>query len=354
MEARIRERLAAGKAAILGAMEEFLNRPETRRSLDLPWEHDLPGRLLEYSSRGKMVRGNLVLLGYELAGGKGAAALPAAAAFEIFQSGILMHDDIIDGDQVRRGRPAAHKAFEADLRRAGARQPGRTGESLAICLGDIALMLTFALLNETREPARNVSAVTAYWGREFARVGAAEMEDTYLAVSDDFPSEERILDLYRGKTAGYTFIVPLLSGALLADAPEELRGALADYAAALGVLFQIKDDELGLFGQAEALGKPVGSDIREGKKTIFWQKLMAASGPAERERLESIFGCPDLTDGMIAEVREALGAKGVLQEVETLSAGLAREAEAALGRLPEGPARQVLGGLIEASLRRRA
>ena len=348
MENKAKELFAFRKEKILETLGAFLLREENKALLRLPWIDDLPEKLLEYTAGGKCLRGNLVILGAELAGEKPVRFYPAAAALELFQSGILMHDDIIDGDEMRRGKPSAHKAFAAALKN------DKAGEAMAVCLGDIALMLTFALLNETDCAPERLREATVYWGREFAHVGAAEMEDAYLSLNDILPGEERIMALYEGKTAGYTFVVPLTTGLILGGAGEELRKAVARYALALGVLFQIQDDELGLFGDERALGKPVGSDIRENKKTIFWQKLMESATAKEMRELKRIFGSQNLSAGEIDFVRELVEEKGIRKETDLIKEKLSFSAREALKAVPPGNNKEIMEALIEISLKRKA
>ncbi|MBR5623785.1 polyprenyl synthetase family protein [bacterium] len=344
------------KELILQALGEFLLRKDIKELLNLKWEKQLPEKLVCYTAGGKCLRGNLVLLGFEAAGGdlsKAPSLCKAAAAIELFQSGILMHDDIIDGDALRRGKSSMHVEFAGFLKDRNISRPEKTGESMAICLGDIALMLTFALLNETECPPEILRRVNVYWGCEFAKVGAAEMEDTYLSGAQELPGVERILALYRGKTAGYTFTLPLLTGAMLVGADEKLLERLREYALALGVLFQVKDDELGIYGDAEKLGKPVGSDIREGKKTVFWQMLLEAASLEEREELKGIFGNPAPSMEMVERVRYLLEAKGIRSKVAALAESLALKARKALEGF-DGPRREILLDLVEMSLERKA
>lgn len=354
MENDLKTLFAARKERIIETLETFLLREDIKTLLKLPWTDKLSEKLLTYTKGGKCLRGNLVLLGAEAAGAEIEGLYPAAAAIELFQSGILMHDDIFDDDTMRRGKPSAHCAFAKELSSAGFSEANRTGESLAICLGDISFMLTFVLLNETKCASEKKSEVTIFWGREFAKVGAAEMEDTYLAGISVMPDAERITNLYKGKTAGYTFVVPLLTGTMLSDASPDLLSALSKYALNLGVLFQVKDDELGLFGSAEKLGKPIGSDIRENKKTLFTQKLFAAATEEENTKLKKIFGAPDVGSAEVEYVRSLLEMKGIRSEINAYAETLADKAKAALNAANIGKSKEILLSLIELSLKRTA
>ena len=345
---------AKRKEKIIATLEKFLLKKETKALLKVPFLDDLPNRLIEYTKGGKCLRGNLVLLGAEAAGADIKGLYPAAAAIELFQSGILMHDDIIDGDAFRRGKPSAHRAFAIDTAKLGLKGTEKLGESLAICLGDIALMLTFTLLLETKSDDATLRKVASFWGKEFAHVGAAEMEDAYLSLCEKMPEEKRIMALYEGKTAGYTFTLPLLSGVMLGGGKADLEKKLAKYALALGVLFQIRDDELGLFGNEAKLGKPVGSDIRENKKTLFTQRLFSSASKKELAELKKIFGSQTVGEKEVAYVRELLEKKGIRSEINGLAEALGKRAERALLGAKVKSGREYLSALIELSKNRNA
>ena len=355
MSSELKKLFAARKEKILKVLENFLFDKNTRELLDLPWNNELPEILLEYTTRGKCLRGNLVILGYVAAGGrlrKNAPCYQAAAAIELFQSGILMHDDLIDDDNLRRGKPSCHKFFEEFLLQKNFSHPEKNGRALALCLGDIALMLTFSLLEESKVNHKILRLVTSEWGSTFASVGAAEMEDSYLAETKEEISLQRILNLYLNKTASYTFMLPLITGALLKNAKQSFIAKLTTFSLHLGTLFQIKDDELGIFGSEKALGKPIGSDIRENKKTIFRELLFAAATKSEKIKLEKIFGRENVSEKDVAFVRTLMENHGVTKKVQTLKTCFAKNAEAALENLTSPKIENIFRQLIAYSLER--
>ena len=348
------------------------------------------GRIAEFCGRGKLIRGCLVFLGaavaeeaHAAAGGSaadGAAGMAlAAAAMELFQAGLLAHDDIMDRDELRRGAPTIHARYaaEASARSAAEAAAGllpaaearHIGESLAICLGDLCYFEGFAVL--TRALAGNPwqGEILALCGSGLGEVAVAQMADVSWGAGSGEVPEDEILAMYRGKTARYSFSLPLAVGALAAagraggrpgsggagSAVEDLVRLLYELGEKLGLLFQIRDDELGLFGPAAEIGKVAGSDLREGKKTLFRSRLLAAAPDSERPRLGALFGggvepCGD----DLAYIRHLAEALGVTASI----AAMAREAEVEAGSilraLPflEPGTRAILEGLVEYVTRR--
>ena len=260
---------------------------------------DSARRLDEFSARGKMIRGCLVRLGYELGGGRivppGAeqSVARAGAAMELFQSGLLVHDDIMDRDRTRRGAPTLHVSYEDDLARGLYGDPAHNGSSLGICVGDLSYFSAFSILASLAVPGEVARQVCLTAARELALVGVAQMQDVANGAvkrgsinpfrdAPASPNEESILLLYRYKTGRYTFSLPLSIGAALAESSPHAITSLEEAGEALGILFQLKDDELGLFAGQDELGKPVGADIREDKKTLFRQRLFARDRKSTR------------------------------------------------------------------------
>ncbi len=313
-------------------------------------------RLLDFSVRGKMIRGCLVHLGWTLARGDAPGAAEdefavstAGAAMELFQSGLLVHDDIMDRDPVRRGQPSLFRHYEQQAARDGAADPAHVGQSLGICAGDVAYFLAFELLARIGAAGPALAAVTGLCARELAAVGIAQMQDVTWGASVGAVELEQILRMYTYKTGRYSFSLPLLTGAILAGATEELRAGLEHCGQSLGLLFQLRDDELGLFGSEEQTGKPAASDLREGKKTILVSLMLEQASGVERARLLGILGNPRCTADDVAFVRDLARSPAVEGRIRGLTDSLTASAEQALRALPtssEG-GRAVLRGLLD-------
>ncbi|MBU0954907.1 MAG: polyprenyl synthetase family protein [Spirochaetes bacterium] len=320
---------------------------------------DAARRLAEFTGRGKMIRGCLVRLGYELASGRSAsgpdleAVTMAGAAMELFQSGLLVHDDIMDRDRLRRGAPTLHVTYENSLLEAGALEPPHHGVALGICAGDLAYFAAFQLLAEmpVQDPAARQACLIA--ARELALVGVAQMQDVtngakrpdtgganisatksaqWIGPAEAI-SEDDVLRLYRYKTGRYTFSLPLALGAAIAGAAEPIRAALEAAGEHFGILFQLKDDELGLFADEADLGKPIGADVKEDKKTLFRLRLFRQAGAPDLDRLRTLFGGGSPSPEQLLYIRglvEKLGIRSELTAMMREQANLAEQRIAGL------------------------
>ncbi len=301
---------------------------------------ELMDRLADFSCRGKMIRGSLVALASALLSGRVLpAALPLGAAMELFQSALLVHDDIMDRDNTRRGIPTIHYRYETEAEAGGVSDSGHLGESLGICAGDVAIFLGFSLVGEAGAMSGHTEKLVRLCSREMNIVGTAQMLDVAWSGGWGSPSADDVIRLYRYKTGRYTFSLPLSAGALIAGGGAEVRTTLEELGELIGIIFQIRDDELGLFGEESELGKPVGSDIAEGKRTLYYLTLRARASERERERIDQLFGHGNGNgDGgvepeVVAEVRELAERLVVRKSVDTMIYGLAEKCGLLLERL---------------------
>jgi geranylgeranyl diphosphate synthase type I len=315
-------------------------------------------RLLAFTLRGKMIRGGLVGIGYELFRNDDCQAVTACgAALELVQSALLIHDDIMDRDTLRRGEKTLSAQYAERARSQGIREPNHAGEALGICLGDIGFFLAFHILGEAGVKKSSFEKLISLFARELVAVGAAQMLDVWNgAMPSDRRrvTEEEILNLYRYKTGRYTFSLPLAAGALLAGR-EEAVAALGKIGENLGVIFQIKDDELGLFGDERGIGKPIGSDVREGKITLCFAALLQKMGGDEKRRFFQLWGNPDLSAADIDFVRGLVRAHGIDNSLAETIDRLARRCRRDIARFKTRPAwkKEILFRLLEYSLSRK-
>jgi len=287
---------------------------------------ELTKRLGPYTSRGKMIRGCLVTVGLHAfdpkpTKAKTDAALALGAVMELLQSMLLIHDDIMDQDELRRGAPAVHASYVVEGKAFKISDAVRYGESLGICLGDVAGFAAFRIIADLPVPEQVLSKLLLLTSRELAAVGLAQMDDVANGFSDSEVSEADIYSLYRFKTGRYTFSLPLMLGAVLAGAPEADIQKLGKLGELFGILFQVKDDELGLFGNSAQTGKPRGSDILGGKKTLFRLELLKVTKGSDHDRLNQLFGnkdCSQTDVDFVLERLETLGTRAkVLSGLET-------------------------------------
>ena len=337
-------------------LDRFLSGKKKDVTRPRAWGGDVLRRLGTFTRKGKMIRGGLVSLGCEMAGGKiSPAAVRAGTAFELIQSGLLIHDDIMDRDARRRGAPSIHEQYALLAKSSGGSDAAHFGTSMAICAGEIAIFLAFEALAGLPGPAKSAAAVQKLFAAEFGLVGLGQMRDIEAGTSRHVLSERDVLDIYRYKTARYSFSLPLAAGWILGGGRGSVLPSLQRLGEDLGLVFQIKDDELGLFGNARTIGKPVGSDVRQGKKTLFSLRLLDKAAGPERDRLEAVFGRPDASDADICFVRDLAERLGVREDVQRVMARLGRRAAAEVRALRIGEKhREILQSLLDYSLSRRS
>ncbi|MCA5893871.1 polyprenyl synthetase family protein [Isoptericola sp. NEAU-Y5] len=290
------------------------------------------------------------------------AAVRAGAALELFQAAALLHDDVMDASDTRRGLPTAHRAFEARHRDAGwAGDPGRFGESAAILLGDLCLV---ACQREMAAAVADLPAGTARAARElFDAMQTEVVVGQYLDVlvqaepwgQDPAADERRAREVIRAKTSRYSVERPLALGAILAGAGPERVATMTTAGIPLGEAFQLRDDVLGVFGDPDVTGKPAGDDLREGKRTVLAARTMAEADEQGRELLTAHLGDPDLDEATVARLRDVIRSSGALDGVEELIGTLSAVAFDTLvaAELDDDP-RQVLVGLAHAAVDRAA
>ncbi|WP_372592855.1 polyprenyl synthetase family protein [Actinotalea sp.] len=288
--------------------------------------------------------------------------LRVGAALELFQAAALVHDDVMDSSDTRRGRPSAHRAFEAMHESAGWSAPAaKFGESAAILLGDLALIAS------ERELADAVAgldgsvraAVRATFDTMRTEVTAGQYLDV-LAQGvpfghDPVADEARTREIIRAKSARYSVEHPMALGAALAGASEERLASCRAIGLPLGEAFQLRDDLLGVFGDPRSTGKPAGDDLREGKRTLLVVRALRDAAPADAALLRAGLGRADLDEEEITALREAIGRSGAVEQVDALITALADPALAALAAadLAE-PGRSMLVSLGRAAVRRSA
>ena len=307
----------------------YLNRKSDELAEDNSVVRDALGRLADYTTRGKMVRAGLVPLACEMAGGPVTpGVLEVAGGIELFHSSLLIQDDIIDQDDVRRGLPAMHAQYQRlASSRIDAPSARLFGQSMSLCLSSVSLVSAFEVLVLAGIDDRLKAQTATLWSEELVRVGFAEMEEMQLAMLEDDAPVYRIWSIYKGKTAGYSFTLPLLTGLILGGADPGFQASIQPIGELLGLMFQIRDDHLGLFGDATVLGKPVGSDVVERKKTMIYSYLLTETPKEVGARIRTIYSNPGVTEEDVEYVRRAAVEHGIDSRVVELIQELRQELE---------------------------
>jgi geranylgeranyl diphosphate synthase type I len=296
---------------------------------------EVPEHLLKLAAAGKMVRGQLLVYINDAFGGQNRQdAINVAAATELFQTGLVVHDDIMDQDETRRGLTTFHAKYRKEAAGYGIKTAqDKFGNNLAICAGDLAFFLALEILGET-ESYKQISRLFKAIGAEYCLVTLGQMADIYHAQTEKELTENDILNCYRFKTARYSFSLPLMGGAILAGKGEDnLLTKVGLLGEMIGMVYQLRDDQLGIFGNPKITGKPVLSDIRENKKTYYYY-LLANSAPGSlRDEVLAMFGKADLTDEDTDKVKKFLIKHKIGQKATQLVSKYQKQAEKILEEL---------------------
>jgi geranylgeranyl diphosphate synthase, type I len=271
-------------------LKNFLNQ-EKKELKEISLDDNVFKTLKNFVVRGKMARANLFILTYKILEPQKEkeifekVLLPLAGALELIQAGLLIHDDIIDQDQQRRGQDSIWQYYSKQSQNTDQHY----GKNQAICLGNLCFFLANQLILEavnnlgSQLNEKQLLQVQQLINREISQVILAEMLDSQLAMQKTLPSLEKILEMNIYKTARYSFSLPLMLAGKLTNRSEDTN-QLSEIGEKIGLIFQIRDDYLGIFGDSEKTGKPILSDIKEGKKTIFYYYLVQNKALTDQEK----------------------------------------------------------------------
>ncbi len=281
--------------------------------------------LAQFSQGGKKLRAFFVYLGYLVGGGRDIKKiLQISLAFEMTQNFFLIHDDIMDNSDLRRGKPTIHKVYEK-------RHGRHYGESMAITLGDVAAIEAFKIIGESGFSDKQKAICFS----EFSKVlletvygQALDLEYSYekAGISQIY----KIADL---KAARYSVCGPLLIGASLAGADEIQKKALILFGLNAGLAFQIQDDILGLFGREETIGKSVLSDMREGKNTVLIYKARELAAVSDRVKIGKIWGDTVASAKDLDIIRNIVRSSGALAWCQRENERLIKKSKSEIGKI---------------------
>jgi len=291
------------------------------------WKH-----IKEHNLRpAKRLRGSFVYYGYKLLGGKKVKAiLNAAMSIELIHTALLIHDDFMDQDDTRRGLPTTHEYYKNFHAAEGFRfNHLHYGESMAVNVGDIALLAGYEILGKSNFDNEKKLNVLNRTLRGIVNTGLGQAFDITLE-GKGVASEEDITDLHLAKTAIYTYENPLHIGAILAGAKLKDLELISKYAIPGGVAFQLQDDILGLFGDPVKTGKPAHSDLRQGKMTLLIIKALELGNKNHQKKLKVIWGKRNLTEEEADEVRKIVRDTGSLEYSRKVSVKWAKKAQKAI------------------------
>ena len=284
------------------------------------------------------------------------AVIGVAAALELFHAAALVHDDLIDASDTRRGQPAVHRRFESEHRdRRFVGDAGRFGTSSAILLGDLLLVWSDELFAEALESLTDrdsARAARAEFNRMRTEVTAGQYLDVVAESAwphvDPDRELEVALNVITYKSAKYSIEAPLAIGGSLGGASMPQMAALREFGLPLGVAFQLRDDLLGVFGDSELTGKPAGDDLIEGKRTVLVALTRRTLPPSARRTVDELLGDPDLDGTQVQALQQTIRGSGAVDEVERMIAERVDQALDALDGAPlTADARDALSSLAD-------
>lgn len=282
------------------------------------------GELIRVNSDGKFLRAMLIALGYTtFADSKDNAYLPLAAAYETFQTAILIHDDIIDNATLRRGKetiPVSYKTrFDEYKNKSKATfetKKNHIADSLGICIGDLGFYLANKIIIDSYKDNAKLADVLSLYTKIVINTIKGEIIDVKLPfdaehLGSNVTHEKSVMEIYHLKTSWYSVVGPYLLGMTLAGANKEDMDKMENILNNLGIAFQIKDDILGIYGVEEELGKSASSDISEFKQTILYAYLVEKA-PEYLDEINKYYGKEELSKdelNIVKEIFEKSGAK---------------------------------------------
>jgi geranylgeranyl diphosphate synthase, type I len=303
---------------------------------------------------GKRLRPSVLILSCMAVGGSKEMALPAAAAVELFHTWTLVHDDIIDNDNLRRGNETVHITAgrygktQLKLESAVAR---KYGVDAAILTGDVQHGWSISLLSENLPKAGvrhdvALHLITLLQVNVLRTLVEGEMLDVEFGFCSDIQqlSEDQILSMLWKKT-GILYEYCGIAGALIGKNTLEYDGqveALKEFCSLCGTAFQVRDDILGLVGKEAELGKPVGSDIREGKKTLLVKEALTNANDSQKTKILSVLGNSKATGKEIKKITKIITELGGVEKARKLAQDCVNKAIPKLDTLPSSSSRDLL------------
>ena len=270
-------------------------------------------QFIDFAKRGKGVRGALVFITeklFEKPKIEQETLKKLALVFEVIHSSLLIHDDIMDNDIFRRGKQTIHTFFNQKYEKLLKEKNDNLGKSLALSLGDIGFFIAFEILNTI-----NINPIIKnFLSHELIKTGLAQIDDVLFSQTKIEPKLDDILNIYKGKTSRYTFVLPILTILKIKDINDKKQKVIEEILEDLGIIFQITDDLIGIF--SKETGKDEGSDIREDKKTII--RYFIFKNKNTPQSIKHLFGQEKITKKEIVKFESFIRQSKIVNEVETI------------------------------------
>ncbi|HWF80541.1 MAG TPA: polyprenyl synthetase family protein [Streptosporangiaceae bacterium] len=323
------------RAQVGSALDDFIGRQRANLTAISAELGPCADAVTDLLAGGKRLRAAFCYWGWRACGGADEPSIfAAAAALELLHASALVHDDVMDASDTRRGQPSVHRRFAASHRAAGWQgSPQRYGAGAAILVGDLLLAWTDEMLRTSGLTPASVGRGLAVLDEMRTEVFAGQFLDLVGQASANSAAESA-LRVVTYKSAKYTVERPLQLGAALHADAGAVSAAFTGYGLPLGIAFQLRDDILGVFGDPARTGKPVTDDLREGKRTVLLAIARGRADHSQRQVLDRGVGNPDLTESAAERIRAIITGTGALAECERMISVNVDEALAAVDAAP--------------------
>jgi geranylgeranyl diphosphate synthase type I len=307
---------------------------------------------LEYfknlNSDGKLIRGFLISLGYKMLKENISYSYHLSLAYEIFQTSVLIHDDIIDNDNLRRGKNTIHYSNYLKYKSLNDIEAKKASESIAICIGDYGFFKVNEIIIKYYKDDPNFSRLFDYYNNIVLKTVEGELVDVVLSFESKYKENEdlenKIMTVYKLKTAFYSIIGPLNLGLILGGIDDKKLEEIKDFGEKVGIAFQIQDDILGIYSD---MGKVVGSDIKEYKQTLLFSYTI--NKKEYKDKLLKYYGKKKVTDKDIENVRQIFRESGAYDYANNLMNQMYNDALISLDKISwiNNSDKQILVGFVE-------
>ena len=278
---------------------------------------------------GKKLRAALVVFGFENAGGESEfreGVLTAAVGYEIIHNAFLIHDDIMDASPTRRGQPSVHERYRKTHEAEGGMiDHAQYGQAIALNTGNLGPLKAQEMLWGIQNKQDRIVGAQKFIRSVIETTLLGQRRDM-TETSLDKLTTRQVFEICHQKTAVYSVVGPFALGAILAGASRKEIGLINSFGVNLGISFQIIDDHLGLFGSEDVIGKPVGSDLQEAKKTLHFVKAWKLASEEQRRFLQEVWGSQTITPEDLNRVGKLVEDLGVKEEVLNKARELANKA----------------------------
>ena len=295
--------------------------------------YDAAGHLIV--NGGKRLRPYMVIRSCQILGGKSSTAMIAASAVEMVHNFTLVHDDIMDNDEMRHGVPTVHKKF---------------GMPIAILAGDVLFSKAFQIISESKLSPNATTHLISRLAKACVDVCEGQLLDIKMADEKRIPTEREYITMIGKKTAAL-FDVSCAMGAICAtNKPKDISN-LSDFGRNLGIAFQITDDLIGVMGDPKVTKKPVGNDLREGKKSLPILMAIKLAKGNEKKTILKAFGNSKISKKDLNKAVEVIRSLGIEEKVRNQALKYAEKSEKSLIKY-KGTAKIELTALLDFVVRR--